>query len=265
MMRTVEFKRTNHFLKKKAIVSYVIAAILLVLGLVAFYYRRTDSSILMQIYGENDPVEYKEFTLPNGMRVVLAKNQDTTHSAACLSVWAGFWSDPKEHAGMAHFLEHMVLRGSEKYPEPYYFQKYIVKNGGGTNAMTSAYITTYYFTIPSSKFEQGLDMFSEFLKHPIFDAGSIERELEAIYSEVDMRKSTDFIRSIYTLDSLIKDNIPELTSNAGSKESLSNVKREQLISFWKYYYRPERMCLTIYTPEDFETMKSYAEKYFSDV
>ncbi|KAI5170569.1 insulysin [Nematocida sp. LUAm3] len=225
----------------------------------------TSPLIFRKLCGEEDPAEYQEFTLSNGMRVILINNKESTQSSASLSVWTGFWSDPKEHAGMAHCLEHMLLRGSEKYPEPYYFQKYITESGGTSNAITSAYTTTYYHILPSSKFEHGLDVFSEFLKHPVFDAGSLERELEAIYSEFDMRKTIDSIRNMYTLEALINSSNPDLKFNVGCPETLRDVKREQIISFWKYYYRPERMCLVIYSPEEFETMKEYAEKYFSGV
>ena len=63
-------------------------------------------------------VEYRRLELPNGMKAILISDPEAERSAASLSVGMGSLSDPKKRPGMAHFLEHMLFLGTEKYPEP---------------------------------------------------------------------------------------------------------------------------------------------------
>ena len=65
----------------------------------------------------NDIKQYKPITLVNGLRVLLIENHESNRSAASLAVNAGHFDDPKDRQGLAHFLEHMLFLGTEKYPD----------------------------------------------------------------------------------------------------------------------------------------------------
>jgi len=78
----------------------------------------------------NDKRVYKEILLENGIKVLLISDPSTQISAASMDVGVGSMSNPENLLGLAHFLEHMLFRGSKKYPETSKFVDYVVKNSG---------------------------------------------------------------------------------------------------------------------------------------
>ena len=96
-----------------------------------------------------DQKRYRGLLLSNGMRVLLASDDGATKSAAAISVNVGSMSNPEEWPGLAHFLEHMLFLGTERYAEGD-FEQYIGVNGGTNNAYTDDEETTYFFDVIAS-------------------------------------------------------------------------------------------------------------------
>ena len=92
---------------------------------------------------ERQAAEIRRIVLPNQLRVLLVSDPKADRAAASMSVGAGSLSDPADHPGMAHFLEHMLFLGTEKFPQPGAYQQFIAKNAGMTNAFTSDDQTTF--------------------------------------------------------------------------------------------------------------------------
>lgn len=90
-----------------------------------------------------DNRNYKALTLSNGMRVLLVSDPASIRSAAALDVHVGYFSDPKNLPGLAHFCEHMSFLGTKKYPEEEEFSSFLSTNGGSSNAYTDAEDTVY--------------------------------------------------------------------------------------------------------------------------
>ena len=95
----------------------------------------------------NDQRIYEPMLLDNGLRVLLVSDPEAKEAAASLVVGVGHLQNPKEYDGMAHFLEHMLFLGTEKYPDPQGFFKYLKASGGASNAWTSDQFTNYYFSL----------------------------------------------------------------------------------------------------------------------
>ncbi|MDX5334940.1 MAG: insulinase family protein, partial [Marinobacter sp.] len=85
----------------------------------------------------NDPNEYRFLELDNGLRVILASDPDADKAAASMNVAVGSGNDPADREGLAHFLEHMLFLGTEKYPDPGEYQQFIRSHGGSHNAFTA--------------------------------------------------------------------------------------------------------------------------------
>jgi insulysin len=90
-----------------------------------------------------DDREYKALTLDNGLRVLLISDRKSSRSAAALDVHAGYFSDPKNVPGLAHFCEHMSFLGTKKYPKEEEFSSFLASNGGSSNAYTDSEDTVY--------------------------------------------------------------------------------------------------------------------------
>src|SRR5690606_34222343 len=89
------------------------------------------------ITSELDDRAYRRIVLDNGLAAMLVPDPDTDRAAASLDVAVGHGSDPEDRAGLAHFLEHMLFLGTEKYPEPGEYQEFIKSHGGSHNAYTT--------------------------------------------------------------------------------------------------------------------------------
>ncbi len=99
------------------------------------------------ITSPSDDLEYRVITLSNGITCVLISDEETETSAAGLSVRCGSFDDPSTHLGMAHFLEHLLFMGSEKYPSVDHYSDFICQNGGSYNAFTEDAYTMYFHEI----------------------------------------------------------------------------------------------------------------------
>jgi secreted Zn-dependent insulinase-like peptidase len=93
-----------------------------------------------------DERDYKSLTLDNGLRVLLVSDPKSNRSAAAIDVNVGYFSDPKELPGLAHFCEHMSFLGTKKYPQEEEFSTFLAANGGSSNAYTDSEDTVYVST-----------------------------------------------------------------------------------------------------------------------
>ncbi|KAL5961613.1 Nardilysin, partial [Taenia solium] len=173
-------------------------------------------------------------------------------SAAALCVNVGYFTDPVEAQGLAHFLEHMVFMGSEKYPRENDFDDYVEHRGGSSNACTDGDYTLFFFDIQRVHFEEALDKFANFFIAPLLSQDCVDRELEAIHSEFELCKADDSCRLDHLLTSFSKGDSPYHTFGVGNRTSLrdkpsaagTNVY-ELLRKFQLRYYNASLMTLAV--------------------
>ena len=103
----------------------------------------------------------------------------------------GSLANPAQYEGLAHFLEHMLFLGTEKFPDPAEYQTFINTHGGQRNAYTAMDHTNYFFEIQPTQLEGALDRFSQFFIAPLFNADYVMREREAVEGEYRMQKKAD--------------------------------------------------------------------------
>lgn len=140
---------------------------------------------------EQDTREYRGLVLDNGLSVILISDPTTDKSAAALSVKVGYLSDPEAIPGLAHFLEHMLFLGTERYPDENEYTKFLAANGGTSNASTYADTTKFYFEVVPDKLSEGLDRFAQFFIAPLFTDSATDREINAVDSEHEKNLTTD--------------------------------------------------------------------------
>mmetsp|Transcript_19812 Transcript_19812/g.36722 ORF Transcript_19812/g.36722 Transcript_19812/m.36722 type:complete len:1301 (-) Transcript_19812:129-4031(-) len=116
-------------------------------------------------------------------------------AAVSISVGVGSFSDPEDCLGLAHFLEHMLFMGSEKYPKENEFDAFLAKNGGESNAYTEGEYTNFYFTVKTAGLKKALDIFAGFFTKPLMLEDSVDRELNAIESEFQLSRRSEGTRA----------------------------------------------------------------------
>jgi insulysin len=131
---------------------------------------------------ESDDRLYRVIRLENEMQVMLISDPASEKAGASMDVHVGSFFDPEEVPGLAHFLEHMLFLGTEKYPNESEYGDFINEHGGQSNAFTAAEDTNYYFEINANKLEGALDRFAQFFVTPLFTETATEREMNAVDS-----------------------------------------------------------------------------------
>lgn len=220
----------------------------------------------------NDDRQYRYFTLPNQLKVLLISDPSTEKCSACCDVHIGSLCDPINIQGLAHFLEHMLFMGTEKYPEENEYSVYITTHGGYSNAYTSQEDTVYYFDIQNDYFEHALNVFSTFFWCPLFNESSTSRELQAVDNENTKNLQSDPWRIYQLLKSLAKSDHPLNKFSTGNLETLKTIPealninlREQLIQFHRDYYSANLMTLVIYGNQSLDILQQWVEEKFTPI
>lgn len=209
----------------------------------------------------------------NNMHVLLITDPTTDRSAASLDVNVGSFADKKYGVpGLAHFCEHLLFMGTEKYPEENEYLSYLSKHLGYSNAYTAAEHTNYYFEVGSENLEGALDRFAQFFISPLFSQSCKDREIKAVDSENKKNLQNDTWR-MYQLDKLTSNpDHPYNGFSTGNYETLHeepvsrglNV-RDVLLDFYKEQYSSNIMSLVVLGKESLDELTEWAITKFSDV
>uniref|UniRef100_A0A8C7IBV1 Nardilysin convertase n=1 Tax=Oncorhynchus kisutch TaxID=8019 RepID=A0A8C7IBV1_ONCKI len=193
-------------------------------------------------------------------------------SAAALCVGIGSFSDPNDLPGLAHFLEHMVFMGSEKYPSENGFDAFLKKHGGSDNASTDCERTVFQFDVQRKKFREALDRWAQFFICPLMIRDAIDREVEAVDSEYQLAKPSDSHRKEMLFGSLAKPGHPMGKFCWGNAQTLKTEPRKKKInvykrlrSFWKRHYSAHYMTLAVQSKEKLDTLEEWVKEIFSGV
>lgn len=193
-----------------------------------------------------DTNTYHSLTLENGIKVLLVINDLFTKASCSLSVNIGSYDEPESFNGLAHFLEHMLFMGTEKYPEVNMFMEYLNQHNGSTNAYTAHEHTTYYCDIDSEYLGTMADMFSQFFISPLFKADTVDKEINAVNSEYLNSLNSKAFRLEALCKNFIKKGNPEGRFNCGNSETLRQENGlEEVINLWKTKYSSNLMSLVI--------------------
>ncbi len=210
-----------------------------------------------------DNSESKTLILDNGLKVYLLSDPNFNMSAASVAVEVGSLDNPEERQGLAHFLEHMLFLGTEKYPDVDEYSSYLKTNGGYSNAYTASDHTNYQFQVLPDGFEGALDRFSQFFINPLFTEEYTAREVNAVNSEHQKNIMNDNWRQ-YRISSLFtKDGHPEQKFGTGNLETLGDITRTELIDFYNRHYSANRMGVSLLSTHSLEEMESWCREYFS--
>ena len=216
-----------------------------------------------------DTREYRALALPNGLEALVVSDPDADKAAAALSVDVGSANDPDERPGLAHFLEHMLFLGTEKYPDPGEYGRFITEHGGSSNATTSFARTNYFFDVDADHLEGALDRFAEFFVSPKFDRRYVERERQVVHSEHVSRRRTDRLRSFAAWRQTLDPDHPLSRFLVGNAETLADRPdsdiRDELIAFYESNYSSHLMKLVVVGRETLDELEGLVRERFAAV
>ncbi|MEJ2719786.1 MAG: pitrilysin family protein [bacterium] len=210
------------------------------------------------------PYAFENYTLDNGFKSILIPMKGSGLVAYYTVVRTGSrdeWEPGR--SGYAHFFEHMMFRGTEKYPADEY-NKLVSEMGADANAYTSDDITCYYMVIPSSQLQTAMDLESDRFQNLSYAEGPFRTEAGAVYGEYRKNFTSPF-RLAYEkmLDTAFDVHTYKHTTMGFEKDIIEMPNGyEYSISFFNRYYRPENCVLMIVGDFDPAEAKPMIEKYY---
>ena len=160
-------------------------------------------------------------------------------------VGAGSCHETKEEAGISHFVEHLLFKGTERRPTAKQISEDIEGVGGIINAGTDKEITVYWCKVASPHFSIALDVLSDLLLNSRFDNKDIEQERHVIMEEINMNLDIPQQRVSMLIDELLWPEQPLGREVAGYKETVSSMTRERLLNYVARRYMPNNTVLSV--------------------
>lgn len=215
-------------------------------------------------YSQNK-IEFKEFTLDNGLHVIMHQDNTTPIVVTSVLYHVGSKNENPERTGFAHFFEHLMFEGSENIGRGE-FMTTIQGRGGTLNAYTSNDITYYYELLPSNELELALYMESERMLHSKVDITGVETQREVVKEEKRQRIDNQPYGSILT-ETLARAYTvhPYRWAPIGSLDHLNAATIEEFQQFYKDFYVPNNATLTIAGDIDYAKTEDLVRKYFAEI
>lgn len=210
-------------------------------------------------------IDFIEYDLPNGLHVILHKDNSTPIVAVTISYHVGSKNEDPARTGFTHFFEHLMFEGSE-HIERGEFDKIAMNAGAQLNANTSFDRTFYYLLLPSNQLELGLWMEAERMLHLKIDSIGVETQRSVVKEErkqsYDNRPYGTLMEKIF---STAYTHHPYRWMPIGSAESINNATLQEFMDFHSVYYVPNNATLSIAGDIDYDKTKALIEKYFTEI
>ena len=198
----------------------------------------------------------KKKILPNGLTVLTQKREKTETSSIVVMVKAGAKHETVEVAGISHFVEHMVFKGTKNIPDPTKLSAVIEDVGGLINASTDYDSTIYWITVPQAHTSKALALLFDMLSNSLFESQSIETERTVITEEINSVNDYPDARCELNLQKIMWPGTYLERDIAGSKETLSSITRSDLIQFSKNNHNCSKIIVSIAGNIDTESVTS---------
>ncbi|KKP22568.1 MAG: Peptidase M16 domain protein [candidate division TM6 bacterium GW2011_GWF2_28_16] len=207
----------------------------------------------------------KKVVLDNGFTILMFKNTQTPKVLMQIAYDIGSWVEKSGERGLAHLIEHMIFKGTDKLAEGD-IDSIARKYGADFNAFTSNDMTSYYFEVDKNNWEPFVDILADCMQNAKFDPEHLASEFKAVMQELHMRN--DRYVSIMVEEAfknIFPANHPYHTPVIGYKQDLVNISANKLKEFYKKYYRPERATLFVVGDIDEDKFISVASSAFKNL
>lgn len=202
--------------------------------------------------------------LKNGIRIIM--EEMPSYRSVSIGVWikAGSMYENKQNNGMAHVIEHMLFKGTDKRSAADIANE-MTAIGGNMDAFTCKDCTCYYAKTLDIYAKQALDILGDMICHSLFDEKELKKELGVILEEIDMYEDSpeDLVHEHLQMEVWKNHALGYLIS--GEKSMVSGFDRKQLTDFFEKYYVGKNMVISVAGHFDVDEMMGWIEQYFSDI
>lgn len=207
---------------------------------------------------------YRRELLPNGLRVLGVENS-ALHSFVCSAyIHAGPRFEPPEKTGLTHFLEHMLMQGSENFPRSSDIMRGVEDLGGVVDGQTYTEFLNVTFGVHRKHWERVMRIAADVLLRPLFDPEELEQEKSIVAQEVFRHRDRDGRNiSVHELmyELLLKQQ-PEEAGTRGCPPITQTFDRAMLEAHYREFFVPQNMVLCLAGGFDFDEVLSYVAEQF---
>ncbi|WP_338803821.1 pitrilysin [Xenorhabdus griffiniae] len=218
---------------------------------------------------DRDPRQYKAIKLQNGMTVLLVSDEKAIKSLAAVSLPVGHMENPDNQLGLAHYLEHMVLMGSKRYPQSGGFAEFLQKHGGSRNASTNANRTAFYLEVENDALTGAVDRLADALAEPLLEPVNADRERHAVDNEMTIARAGEGHRLWQIRSETLNPAHPNARFAGGNLETLKDKPDSKLqtalIDFYQRYYSANLMKGVVYGNQSIDKLAQIATETFGRI
>jgi zinc protease len=211
-----------------------------------------------------DPATVIREVLPNGLTVLLRRDTSAPVVAIVTHVKAGYFDETDDVSGIAHVLEHMFFKGTERRGVGD-ISKETKGSGGYLNAHTIYDQTVYFTVLPSSGFAAGLDIQSDAYANSKIDAPELAKELEVIIQEAKRKADSPSALAVETLYEILHDKHRMRRWRIGHEEGLRALDRKAMMKFYRNFYQPSNTILSIVGDIDIDQAMAAIRRHYGSL
>lgn len=206
----------------------------------------------------------KQYKLKNGLTLILEERAEAATATVLLLVGVGSRNETPEIEGVAHFLEHMVFKGTKKRGTTQLISEYLDQVGGDYNAFTSKEYTGFHAHVAKEHLLKALDFVADLTSQPLLRKADFELEKGVIFEEINLYEDTPMyqVEEIFSTAIFGSDQLAHRIS--GSRETVKELKIEDLKDFYDKYYQTSNMAVVIVSDKkSLDGISKKVEQYFS--
>lgn len=207
---------------------------------------------------------YSRATLPNGIRILTSPMPHVRSVSLGFFFTVGSRYENDAEAGVSHLIEHMLFKGSERFPTAQLISESIEGVGGLLDAGTDKELTVYSARLASQHFELAMGLIADMVRHPRFEAPELEKERRVIIEELGMYRDSPAEWVGVLGDETFWAGRPLGREVAGTRESVEALTRAAMEDYWQRHYVPGALVLTVGGDVTHERVVETAERLLGD-
>lgn len=209
-------------------------------------------------------MNYERTTLHNGLRLITAPMPGMRSVSMAFYFTVGSRYEPDQLAGVSHFIEHMLFKGSQHYPTARLISEAIEGVGGVFNASTSKEITSYTARVPGEQLLIVMEVLADMIRHPLFEPAEIEKERSVIIEELSATRDDPQEWANLLIDEVMWPGLPLGRDDAGFVETVAQIERQQMLNYLNEHYLPNSLVISVAGNMDHAQVIQATERIFKD-
>ena len=209
-------------------------------------------------------MNYKRTTLHNGLRLLTAEISGMRSASIAFFFTVGSRYEPNHIAGISHFIEHMLFKGSQHYPTARLISEAIEGVGGVFNGSTGKELTSYSARVPGEQLPVVMNVFADMIRSPLFEPAEIEKERSVIIEEICSTRDDPQEWANLLIDEVMWPGLPLGRDDAGFEETVAQIQRQQLLNYLDDCYLPNSLIISAAGNINHTQIAQLTENIFND-